>query len=60
MSDSDEDYEANIPPREECEERCQKFASVTGTDSACAMFYLQDRDWDLDVSLEWEILSMNI
>lgn len=48
MSDSDSVDESNIPSRDECEKRCQKFAEITGTDSAMAMFFLQDRDWDLD------------
>lgn len=51
MSDSDSVDESKIPSREECENRCQKFAEITGTDSALAMFYLQDRDWELDVSI---------
>ncbi|XP_041361676.1 tyrosyl-DNA phosphodiesterase 2-like [Gigantopelta aegis] len=51
MSDSDEDNDANLPSRDECEKRCQKFATVTGTDTALAMFYLQDRDWDLERAL---------
>lgn len=46
---SDSESEENIPSKEECEERCQQFAVVTGTDTALAMFYLQDRDWDVDV-----------
>ena len=46
MSDNDE---SNLPPADECEKRCQEFASITGTDTALAMFYLQDRDWSLDV-----------
>ena len=45
----DKDDESAIPPAQECEARCQKFAAVTGTDSALAMFYLQDREWDLEV-----------
>jgi tyrosyl-DNA phosphodiesterase 2 len=49
MSDSDSD-ESTIPSRDECEKRCQKFAEITGTDSAMAMFFLQDRKWDLDVT----------
>ena len=49
MSDKDSDSDANIPPREVCERRCQEFAAVTGTDSALAMFFLQDRDWQLEV-----------
>ncbi|XP_067667027.1 tyrosyl-DNA phosphodiesterase 2-like [Haliotis asinina] len=54
MSDSEADSdvdEKNIPPREECEERCQMFAQVTGTDTALAMFYLQDREWNLEMAL---------
>lgn len=46
MSDSEE--ESKLPSREECELRCQQFAEITGTDSALAMFYLQDREWNLD------------
>ena len=49
MSDSDSVDESKIPSRDECERRCQNFAEITGTDSALAMFYLQDREWDLDV-----------
>ena len=50
MSDSDSGN-SNIPPADECERRCQEFATVTGTDTALAMFYLQDRDWNLDVRI---------
>ena len=50
--DSDSEIEGqNLPPAEECEERCQRFAQVTGTDTALAMFFLQDRQWNLDVSM---------
>ena len=45
-SGSDDD---DIPAREECEKRCQEFAQITGTDTALAMFYLQDRSWDIQV-----------
>ena len=55
MSDSDSSDEGYVPPREVCEARCQEFATITGTDSALAMFFLQDRDWDLDVS--WWVLG---
>ena len=48
MSDSD-DSDNNIPSKEECDARCKEFAEVTGTDSALAMFYLQDREWDVMV-----------
>jgi len=50
MSDSDDSVD--IPSREECECRCKQFAEVTGTDTALAMFYLQDRKWELEVSAE--------
>lgn len=50
MSDSEND-DANIPPAAECEKRCQEFAAITGTDTALAMFYLQDREWSLDRAL---------
>lgn len=46
MSD-DED----IPDVKICQERVEKFAEITGTDEACAQFYLQDRKWDLERSV---------
>lgn len=49
MSDSESSIDENLPSASECEERCQRFAEVTGTDTALAMFYLQDREWNLDV-----------
>ena len=49
MSDSDSGSESDIPSKEVCEQRCQEFAAVTGTDSALAMFFLQNREWDLEV-----------
>ncbi len=50
MSDSDGSEDMlDLPPAEVCEERCQNFAAVTGTDTALAMFYLQDREWDVEV-----------
>ncbi|KAK0039942.1 tyrosyl-DNA phosphodiesterase 2 isoform X2 [Biomphalaria pfeifferi] len=49
-SQSDED-DINLPSKDECEERCQQFAEITGTDSALAMFYLQDRDWSVERAL---------
>jgi len=39
----------------ECDKRCKEFAAITGTDTALAMFYLQDRDWSLDVKLFFRI-----
>ncbi|CAH1797223.1 unnamed protein product [Owenia fusiformis] len=37
---------------QQCDERCKEFASITGTDTALAMFYLQDRNWNLERSLD--------
>ncbi|OWF50295.1 Tyrosyl-DNA phosphodiesterase 2 [Mizuhopecten yessoensis] len=53
MSDTEEDNQDDsaIPSRDECESRCQKFAEVTGTDTALAMFYLQDVEWNIDTAL---------
>lgn len=52
MSDSEDSVdESKIPGREECEKRCQDFAEITGTDTALAMFYLQDREWNLDTAV---------
>ena len=48
VSDSDDD-DANLPSRDECEQRCKTFSDVTGADSAMAMFFLQERDWNLEV-----------
>ena len=39
-----------LPSAQECDSLCQKFADITMTDSALAMFFLQDRQWDLNVS----------
>ena len=57
MSDSDSN-ESTIPSRDECETRCQKFAEITGTDSAMALFFLQDRKWDLDVTSWTKIVDI--
>lgn len=51
MSD-DED----IPDVTICQERVEKFAEITGTDEACAQFYLQDRKWDLEVGFSLSLL----
>ena len=47
MSESSEDE--NLPSAAECGKRCQLFADLTGTDTALAMFYLQDRNWIVEV-----------
>ncbi|KAJ9581006.1 hypothetical protein L9F63_023817 [Diploptera punctata] len=48
MSQSDE---SDIPDRETCQRLTEQFAEITGTDEACAQFYLQDRKWDLERSV---------
>jgi len=30
----------------------EQFAEITGTDTALAQFFLQDRKWDLQVAIE--------
>ncbi|ESP03592.1 hypothetical protein LOTGIDRAFT_205031 [Lottia gigantea] len=51
MSNSEEEEDPNLPSQAECLERCIQFAELTGSDRALAMFYLQDRDWDLQRSV---------
>ena len=46
---SDESDNEDLPDGAECLRRCKEFASVTGTDQALAMFYLQGTKWDLEV-----------
>lgn len=48
MSDSESD---DIPDVETCQKLTERFAEITGTDEACAQFYLQDRNWDLQRSV---------
>ena len=38
-----------IPSAAVCEQLCKDFSSITATNSALAMYYLQDRDWSLEV-----------
>lgn len=49
MSASEPDDD-NIPDAKTCNERCQLFANITSTDTALAMYYLQDREWNLEVN----------
>ena len=49
MSDSGDEDDANLPSAAECDRRCKEFAEITGTDTALAMFFLQDRQWSLEV-----------
>lgn len=53
MSDSESD---DIPDVETCQKLTERFAEITGTDEACAQFYLQDRNWDLQVKNFFELL----
>lgn len=48
---SDESENENLPSADECQIRCEEFALITGTDTACAQFYLQDREWNLERSV---------
>ena len=50
ISDSDSDTDENLPSGPECLRRCKDFATITETDQALAMFFLQQNKWDLDVS----------
>jgi tyrosyl-DNA phosphodiesterase 2 len=57
--DKEEEEELNSA---ECLLKCEKFAYNTGTDKALAMFYLQDRNWNLEEALEFyyqQITSQN-
>jgi len=51
MSDSSEEGDANLPSAAECDRRCKEFAEVTRTDTALAMFFLQERQWSLEVRI---------
>lgn len=48
MSDNED-----IPDMQTCQQRVEQFAEITGTDEACAQFYLQDRQWSLEVGFQW-------
>ncbi|CAD5123336.1 DgyrCDS11692 [Dimorphilus gyrociliatus] len=53
MSDSDE----NVPTQEEAEQLCKSFTEVTGTDSACALMFLQQNDWQLEAAVNCFIVA---
>ncbi|XP_029650669.1 tyrosyl-DNA phosphodiesterase 2 [Octopus sinensis] len=53
MSDSSEEDESQLPSGAECKERCDEFVKLTGTDSAMAMFYLQNCSWDLQCAVNF-------
>jgi len=50
MSDS-EASEEDLPSGEECQKASEEFATITGTDTALAMFYLQDVKWKLEPAI---------
>ncbi|GFY69305.1 hypothetical protein TNIN_421821 [Trichonephila inaurata madagascariensis] len=51
MDSDDSDNSEDIPEVSECQRLCECFAEITGTDEACAQFYLQDRKWDLEATV---------
>ena len=55
----DEEEDENLPSGAECMKRCREFASITETDTALAMFYLQNNKWDLEVPFFSKWLFLN-
>lgn len=49
QEEEDEGDESDLPDAATCLSLTEKFAELTGTDVACAHFFLQDRKWDLEV-----------
>jgi len=47
--EEEEEENEDQPNGAECLKRCKEFASITDTDTALAMFYLQDTKWNLEV-----------
>ena len=58
--EDDEDDDSNQLSGAECLIRCKEFASITGTDNALAMFYLQNTKWNLEVKklLHYKIILL--
>jgi len=52
MSDSEDSEVIYIPDEATAQALVTQFADITETDVACAQFYLQDRNWDLERSLQ--------
>jgi len=42
----------DLPSAQECQKRVEQFSEVTNTDEALAQFYLQDRQWNLEESIQ--------
>ncbi|XP_064651882.1 tyrosyl-DNA phosphodiesterase 2-like [Lineus longissimus] len=51
MSGSDSEMSDDNLDGAVCEQLCQEFAGITGTDSALAMYFLQNRKWNLQNAL---------
>ena len=51
-SSSDSDGDCEVPSREECQERIDKFVTVTGSNEALAQMRLQKARWDLEKAIE--------
>ena len=49
MSDNEEMPGNYVPDASTASALVSQFAEITGTDVACGQFYLQDRNWDLQV-----------
>jgi len=43
--------EDDLPSGEDCQKASEEFAAITGTDTALAMFYLQDVKWKLEPAI---------
>ena len=56
MSDSEDSEVIYIPDEATAQALVTQFADITETDVACAQFYLQDRNWDLEV---WSYTSIH-
>lgn len=52
MSDNEEMPGNYVPDASTASALVSQFAEITGTDVACGQFYLQDRNWDLQRSLD--------
>ncbi|XP_042866505.1 tyrosyl-DNA phosphodiesterase 2-like isoform X2 [Penaeus japonicus] len=51
ISLEEEEEDEDIPDVATCQSLVEQFAEITGTDEACAQFYLQDRKWNLERSV---------
>ena len=49
MSDEED---KDLPSAADCQKRVEQFVEITNTDEALAQFYLQDREWNLESSIQ--------